>query len=182
VDGSGAVVWEWWFFDHGIQNFDAAKSNYVGVGKAISNYPGRINLNLAGRPLARNWLNGVSLDYNTNLDQIVVSAEGGEFYVIDHGNTFLAGDPAASIALAASTNGDFLYRFGDPARHGAGNPPSVNLNWTTSTTGRSRSAAWAGWSGSPPGCPGRGTSSSSTAGRISSRPRPSRTSSKSTAN
>ncbi len=156
VDASGTVVWEWCFFDHGIQDYSAAKSNYVGSGKTISNFTGRINLNLAGRPLTNDWLHCTSLDYNTNLDQIVISAEGGEFYVIDHGNTFLANNPAGSIALAASTNGDFLYRFGDPARYGQGDPPSVQLNWTKSSTGNKQiggvsQAAWI-----PAGVPGTG--------------------------
>ena len=135
VDMSGNVVWEWCFFDHAIQDFDVSKSNYVGAGKSISNYPGRLNLNLPGRPVTNDWLRCNSIDYNQTLDQIVINAAGGEFYVIDHGNTFLAGNPTGSIALAASTNGDFLYRFGDPARYSQGNPPSIQQNWTTSTTG-----------------------------------------------
>ena len=156
VDASGAVVWEWCFFDHGIQDFDSSKSNYVGVGKSISNYVGRLNLNLAGRPLTNNWLNCSSIDYNTNLDQIVITAQGGEFYVIDHGNTFLVGNPAGSIALAASTNGDFLYRFGDPARYSQGSPPSVELNWTKSTTGNKQIGAVSQVQWIPTGVPGAG--------------------------
>ena len=42
VDISGNIVWEWWFFDHVIQDFDASKSNYVGVGKTIADYPARL--------------------------------------------------------------------------------------------------------------------------------------------
>ena len=156
VNAAGSVVWEWCFFDHGVQDYDAAKSNYVGSGKSITNYPGRLNLNLPGRPLTNDWLQCTAIDYNTNLDQIAITAEGGEFYVIDHGNTFLAGNPAGSIALAAGTNGDFIYRFGDPARYGQGNPPSIGLNWTVSTTGNKQiggvsQAAWI-----PTGLPGAG--------------------------
>jgi len=156
VDTAGTVVWEWCFFDHGIQDYSAARTNYVGSGKSITNYPGRLNLNLAGRPLTNDWLHCVALDYNTNLDQIAITAEGGEFYVIDHGNTFVSNNPAASISLAASTNGDFLYRFGDPARYGQGLPPSVQLNWTKSSTGNKQiggvsQAAWIA-----PGLPGAG--------------------------
>jgi formylglycine-generating enzyme required for sulfatase activity len=156
IDMAGNVVWEWCFFDHAVQDFDAAKSNYVGSGRSISNYPGRLNLNLPGRPVTNDWLHCNAIDYNTDLDQIVITAAGGEFYVIDHGNTFLAGNPAASIALAASTNGDFLYRFGDPARYGQGNPPTIQQNWTVSSTGnkqigQSSDAQWI-----PEGCPGAG--------------------------
>jgi sugar lactone lactonase YvrE/formylglycine-generating enzyme required for sulfatase activity len=156
VDMSGNVVWEWCFFDHGIQNFDASKSNYVGSGRSISNYPGRLNLNLPGRPVTNDWLHCNSIDYNQALDQIVVNAVGGEFYVINHGNTFTAGNPAASIALAASTNGDFIYRFGDPARYSQGNPPSIQQNWATSTTGNKQigGSSHAQWIAS--GLPGAG--------------------------
>lgn len=136
VDTSGNVVWEWCFFDHGIQDVDAAKSNYVGSGKTLADYPGRIDLNLPGRPLRANWLDCNSLDYNDTLDQIVVCATRGEFYVIDHGGTFVAGDPSASIAAAASAAGDFLYRFGDPARYGQGTAPSVSLNWDNASSGQ----------------------------------------------
>lgn len=132
VDAAGTVVWEWRFFDHGCQDFDVARSNYVAT---ISNAPGRINLNLPGRPLTNDWLHCVSIDYNRDLDQIVIAAEGGEFYVIDHGNTFLPGNPAGSVALAAGPAGDFLYRFGDPARYDAGTAPAVLLNWTKSSMG-----------------------------------------------
>jgi hypothetical protein len=156
VDPSGNVVWEWCFFDHGIQDFDAGKSNYVGAGKTVANYPGRLNLNLPGRPVTNDWLHCNSIDYNTNLDQIVVNAAGGEFYVIDHGNTFIAGNPASSMALAAGTNGDFLYRFGDPARYSQGSPPSIQQNWTTSTTGNKQigGSSHAQWI--PAGLPGAG--------------------------
>ena len=51
VDMQGNVVWEWWFFDHVVQDVDPTKPNYVGAGKTIADYPGRINLNLPGRPL-----------------------------------------------------------------------------------------------------------------------------------
>ncbi len=135
VDMNGNIVWEWWFFDHVIQDLDATKLNYVGAGKKISDYPGKININLTGVPLKKDWLHCNSIDYNDELDQIVINSVAGEFYIIDHGNTFIAGDPTASIAKAATSAGDFLYRFGDPARYGQGNPPSVGTNWTTSTTG-----------------------------------------------
>lgn len=141
VDASGNVVWEWCFFDHGVQDLDASKANYAGAGKRISNYPGRINLNLPGRPLGSDWLHCNSLDYNPDLDQIVVNCEQGEFYVIDHGGTFIAGNPAASIAKAATSAGDFLYRFGDPAMYGQGNPPSVAANWDSATNGNKQIGA-----------------------------------------
>ncbi len=135
VDTSGAVVWEWWFFDHTVQAFDATKLKYAGSGKTVADYPGRLNLNIPGLPVQRDWLHCNSIDYNQALDQIVINSVRGEFYVIDHGNTFIAGNPADSIALAASAAGDFLYRFGDAARYSQGSPPSILADWTVSTTG-----------------------------------------------
>jgi hypothetical protein len=135
VDLSGKIVWEWCFLDHSIQDIDSAKANYVGTGKTIASYPGKINLNLPGKPLRANWLDCNSLDYNQQLDQIVINSSHGEFYVLDHGNTFIAGDPQGSIGLASGTAGDFLYRFGDPARYKQGDPPSVLKDWTGATTG-----------------------------------------------
>jgi hypothetical protein len=135
IDMNGNVVWEWSFWDHGVQDVDSTKANWVGTGKTIADFPGRIDLNLPGRPLRANWLDCNSLDYNPTLDQIVVNSRQGELYVVDRGNTFVAGNPTASIALAAGTAGNFLYRFGDPARYAQGTPPSVSTNWENASSG-----------------------------------------------
>ena len=131
VDRKGNVIWEWSFFDHVVQDIDPTKSTY-GI---IKDTQGRININLRGNPLRSDWLHCNSLDYNQELDLIVINSVQGEFYVIDHGNTFLKGNSTGSIALAASAKGDFLYRFGDPARYNQGDPPSVLDNWTKATAG-----------------------------------------------
>jgi len=135
VDMQGNVVWEWWFFDHVVQDIAPAKPNYVGEGKTIADYSGRINLNLPGRPLKRDWLHCNSLDYNAESGHIVINSVQGELYVIDHDGTFIAGDSQASIARTAGPAGDFLYRFGDPARYAQGDPPRVLENWDSATSG-----------------------------------------------
>ncbi len=131
VNMQGVVVWEWWFFDHVVQDIDQTKPTY-GI---IAGTPGRINLNIRGNPVKSDWLHCNSLDYNQTLDQIVINSVHGEFYVIDHGNTFLPNNPAGSIALAATSAGDFKYRFGDPAKYNQGDPPSVEDNWEKATAG-----------------------------------------------
>ena len=131
VDMQGNVVWEWCFFDHVVQDMYPTKPTY-GV---IANTPGRINLNLRGNPVKSDWIHCNSLDYNQSLDLMVINSVHGEFYVIDHGNTFISGNPDSSIALAASSAGDFLYRFGDPAKYNSGDPPSVLDNWEKATAG-----------------------------------------------
>ena len=153
VDMAGNIVWEWWFYDHLVQDFDPSKANYV---SAVSNHPGRLNANIPGLPVQRDWLHCNSIDYNQALDQIVINSVRGEFYIIDHGNTFIAGNPAGSIALAAGQAGDFLYRFGDPARYNQGSPPSILTNWTVSTTGNKQTGGAHHCSWIPAGLPGAG--------------------------
>ncbi|MCU0982410.1 MAG: aryl-sulfate sulfotransferase, partial [Pirellulaceae bacterium] len=135
VDMQGNVVWEWWFFDHIVQDVGPAKPNYVGDGRTVADHPGRINLNLPGRPLKRDWLHCNSMDYNAESGHIVINSVQGELYVIDHDGTFIAGDAQASIVKAAGPAGDFLYRFGDPARYAQGDPPCVLENWDSATSG-----------------------------------------------
>jgi hypothetical protein len=36
VDSSGTIVWEWSFFDHVVQDYDATKPNYVSAGQTIA--------------------------------------------------------------------------------------------------------------------------------------------------
>jgi len=156
VDRQGKVVWEWCFFDHVVQDFDSAKPNYVGAGKTIADYPGRININLPGKPLKRDWLHCNSLDYNATSGHLVINSVQGELYVIDHDHTFVAGDPKASLAKAASAAGDFLYRFGDPARYGQGEPPKILENWDNATTGDKQMGGSHHVSWIPPGLPGAG--------------------------
>jgi hypothetical protein len=135
VDMQGNVIWEWCFFDHVVQDVDASKANYVGQGKTVADYPGRININMPGRPLKRDWLHCNSMDYNPESGHVVINSVQGELYVIDHDGTFVAGDAKAGIAKAAGPAGDFLYRFGDPARYQQGDPPKVMENWDSATSG-----------------------------------------------
>lgn len=152
VDMQGNVVWEWCFFDHVVQDIDPTKATY-GV---IANTPGRINLNLRGNPVKSDWMHCNSLDYNQTSDLIVINSVHGEFYVIDHGNTFIANNPVSSISLAASSAGDFKYRFGDPAKYDQGDPPSVLDNWEKATAGHKQLGGSHDIQWIRPGLPGEG--------------------------
>lgn len=152
VEMSGKVIWEWSFFDHVVQDIDASKPTY-GV---IKDSPGKIDLNMRGNPVKSDWLHCNSLDYNQDLDLIVINSVHGEFYVIDHGNTFIKGNPTGSIALAASAKGDFLYRFGDPAKYDQGDPPSVLDNWEKATAGHKQIGGAHNIQWIKPGLPGGG--------------------------
>ncbi len=154
-DMDGKIVWEWWFFDHVVQDIDPNKANYIGKGKTLSDFPGRLSVNLPGRPMETDWLHCNGVDYNADLDQVAINSVHGEFYIIDHGKTFIQGDSAGSIALAAGPAGEFLYRFGDPVRYGQGEPQSMSSQGVITTGhkqfGGSHNIQWI-----KPGLPGSG--------------------------
>ena len=131
IDMDGNIIWSWTFLDHVIQDKDPNRPNYVGKGKTIADYPGKLDLNWITDQNRRNdtpgitsdWQHTNALDYNEELDHIAVNAKHwSEFYVVDHGATFVPNDPQKSIELAASDAGDFIYRFGNPSAYQQGKP------------------------------------------------------------
>ena len=119
VDSSGTVIWEWRFRDHLVQDIDSSKLNYV---SSIADYPQRLDINWG--VLSPDYVHCNGLDYNPDTGHIALSCNfTNEIYIIDHDGTFVAGNPAESIELAASEAGDFLYRFGDPVKYGQGEDP-----------------------------------------------------------
>ena len=134
VDKKGNIIWEWNFLEHGIQDANPELPNYVGKGKTIADYPGRVDLNWltnqnqrSANPVhgvTRDWQHVNAIDYNEELDHVAINAKHfSEFYAIDHGATFVPGDPEKSRELSAGKKGDFLYRFGNPSAYQQGDPP-----------------------------------------------------------
>jgi hypothetical protein len=120
MDMDGNVIWIWRFFDHLVSDFDPATANFgdptapENWGKLDANV--RNNLGVPGLRPDFNHCN--SLDYNAELDQICInSREHGEFFVVDHSLT---------TEEAATAQGDFVYRWGDPANYGQGTAPTFN--------------------------------------------------------
>lgn len=112
---TGEVVWEWKLWDHLCQNYNAAKDNYV---SSIIENPQLLNINYAGTgSLPDRWhMNGI--DYNEELDQIVVSMHFmNSAFVIDHSTT--TAEAAGHTGGNSGKGGDFLYRWGNPASYGA---------------------------------------------------------------
>jgi hypothetical protein len=117
------VVWEWKAWDHLIQDFDPQLPNY-GV---VAEHPERLDINLVyGPPNNEDWIHLNSIDYNQELNQIVVSAHNfSEFWVIDYSTT--TSEAASSSGGISGRGGDFLYRWGNPQAYDQGNPSTKKL-------------------------------------------------------
>ena len=127
----GNIVWEWNISDHVVQDFDPELPDY-GV---VSEHPGKLDINF-GPGVSGNWIHMNSWDYNETLDHVVINnSRLSEFYVVDHGATFVAGDPQRSRELAASDAGDFLYRWGNPCVSDSGDCPSMSAEGTATSNG-----------------------------------------------
>ena len=110
----GNVVWSWSAWDHLIQDTDPNKPNY-GV---IAENPRKFNINFtngngpnqgAG---SSDWMHCNSVDYNAELDQIMISsAKFCELWIIDHN---------LSTEEASTDAGDLLYRWGNPRAYDRG--------------------------------------------------------------
>lgn len=110
------IVWEWNIKDHLIQEFDQSKDNY-GV---ISMNPQLLDINFLGNSSGgANWIHFNSIQYNAELDQIVMSSKYlNEIYIIDHSTT--TAEAASSSGGKYNKGGDFLYRWGNPLAYGHG--------------------------------------------------------------
>ncbi|MGB3608289.1 aryl-sulfate sulfotransferase [Psychroserpens sp.] len=110
------IVWEWNANEHLIQDFDATKANFGNV--ALS--PERLNINfLNGGNGNSNWLHFNSIQYNEDLDQIVISSRNlSEIYIIDHSTTI--SESASSSGGIYGKGGDILYRWGNPQAYNQG--------------------------------------------------------------
>ena len=134
VDMNGNIVWEWNISDHLIQDINQDLPNY-GV---VKDHPEKLDPNFAGGRRG-DWIHTNSFDYNEMLDQVVINnSTNSEFYVVDHGGTFIPGDPEGSIALAAGPKGDFLFRWGNPCVYDSGDCPSVSTEGTSSDNGHTQ--------------------------------------------
>ena len=142
----GEIVWEWSAWDHIVQDFDPSKPNYG----AIADHPERIDLNFlletisTNRPDARHdWLHVNSVDYNPELDQIMLSARNfSELWIIDRSTT--TQEARGHTGGNSGMGGDLLYRWGNPRAYDHGTLADQRLFWQHQTH-------WI-----PPGLPGAG--------------------------
>jgi len=131
IDMDGNIIWEWNISDHLVQDINADLSTY-GV---ISEHPGRLDPNF-GTGVSGNWIHINAFDYNEILDHVVINnSRFSEFYVIDHGGTFIPGDPERSRELAAGDAGDFIYRWGNACVYDSGDCPSMTDEGLSTSNG-----------------------------------------------
>lgn len=110
------IVWEWNSHDHYVQDVDTTKNNYGIVEDHPElldiNYPYNINLN-------GDWLHFNSVDYNVELDQILLGSRNhNEIYIIDHSTTIA--EAASHSGGRYGKGGDILYRWGNPIVYKSG--------------------------------------------------------------
>jgi len=121
---SGEIVWEWHAWDHLIQDYDSTKQNY-GV---VADHPELIDINFgeSGFWVQPDWLHTNSIDYNEELDQIMISVFSfNEIWVIDHSTT--TEDAAGHTGGNSGKGGDLLYRWGNPRAYDAGTSSDQKL-------------------------------------------------------
>ncbi|MAD80282.1 MAG: hypothetical protein CMJ50_05470 [Planctomycetaceae bacterium] len=118
----GNVIWEWHAWDHLVQDYDPTKANY-GV---VADHPELIDVNYASGQGRADWNHTNSIDYNADLDQILLSVRGfSEIWVIDHSTT--TAEAASHTGGNSSLGGDILYRWGNAQTYDAGTAAEQQL-------------------------------------------------------
>ncbi len=118
-DNQAEVVWEWKLWDHLVQDAYPELPNH-GV---VQTSPGKMNLNYyIGDPsiTGLDWIHLNSVDYNEELDQVVVGSRHiSEIWIIDHSTT--TEEAATSQGGNSGKGGEILYRYGNPIVYKRGN-------------------------------------------------------------
>jgi len=107
------IVWKWDSLDHLVQSFDQSLPNY---GLPIEN-PGKIDFNLNDlTPAPVDWLHFNSIDYNEDLDQILISARDiNEILILDKSTNTI--EASSSEGGNSNRGGELLFRWGNPANY-----------------------------------------------------------------
>ena len=110
-DTTGQIVWEWHIWDHLIQDFDPTKDNYGDV----KLHPELVDLNfvkVGDKSGNADWTHINSVDYNEELDQVIVSVHNfSEIWIIDHSIT--TEEAKTNSGGRYNKGGDILYRWGN---------------------------------------------------------------------
>lgn len=119
--GQANIVWEWHLWDHLIQDFDPSKDNF-GV---VAEHPELVDINFEASTQA-DWIHLNAINYNPELDQIVMSSRVfREIWIIDHSTT--TAEAAGHTGGNAGKGGDLLYRWGNPQAYDRGTSAEQRL-------------------------------------------------------
>ncbi|MDF1808784.1 MAG: aryl-sulfate sulfotransferase [Phycisphaerales bacterium] len=100
---TGDIVWQWRAWEHMVQNHDPMLPNFANP----ADHPERIDINFTPRGgMDPDWLHFNAINYNEELDQLIMSANAfDEFWI---------------ISRADDSTGDLIYRWGNPAAYSMG--------------------------------------------------------------
>ncbi|WP_317898778.1 aryl-sulfate sulfotransferase [Aurantibacillus circumpalustris] len=117
---SAEIIWEWYVWDHLVQDFDSTKENYGNVSKN----PQLFNINyLASK--SEDWLHFNSIAYNNELKQILVSNRNfNEVFIIEHGKK---NESRSHSGGQYRKGGDLLYRWGNSQAYNYGDVEDQKL-------------------------------------------------------
>lgn len=116
------IIWEWHAWDHLVQDFDSSKDNF-GV---IADHPELIDVNYGRVDGHPDWMHGNSLDYNDELDQILLSVPYfDEIWIID--KTTTTAQAASHNGGLSGKGGDLMYRWGNPRTYQQGDSMDQKL-------------------------------------------------------
>ncbi len=119
---SNQIIWEWHIIDHLVQDFDSTKPNFG----TVKDHPELVNLNYDTSNGAADWLHSNALDYNPDLDQILLSVPTfSEIWVIDHSTT--TAQAASHKGGKSNKGGDIMYRIGNPQAYDRGTAADQTL-------------------------------------------------------
>ncbi|MBN2730126.1 MAG: aryl-sulfate sulfotransferase [Bacteroidales bacterium] len=110
-----SIVWEWYVWDHLIQDYSASQSNF-GV---LADHPELIDINFTNMAASEDWLHMNAIFYNVEFDQIAVSLHNThEIWIIDHSTT--TAEATGHSGGNYGKGGDLLYRWGNPQAYDCG--------------------------------------------------------------
>jgi len=123
------IVWQWSLVDHLIQDESISKPDF----NIINAHPELMNINYAPDQ-SSDWIHLNSIDYNADLDQILLSAHNtSEIWIIDHSTT--TAEASSHWGGKRGKGGDLLYRWGNSAAYSKGAKTNQklfyqhNANW-----------------------------------------------------
>lgn len=117
-----SIIWEWHVWDHLVQDFDASKDNFGDV----QNNPQLVDINYDTADGFPDWLHANSIDYNEELDQILLSVPHfDEIWIIDHSTS--TAEAAGHTGGRSGKGGDLLFRWGNPLSHQGQGPQRVHF-------------------------------------------------------